>query len=243
MTAKANKLKVSAREARRVGAKLGLDWARVDLDQFRRGLEVELEHGARDPETNVTNNDTILTGKIAWAHLKEFPDYYTRLAQMEAEADRYWALNSSPGPSPPRKDARNATRRRGGKKGTAMKTRILHISLVMALSFGATAVFFGCDRDDAKKGGTSLDNAANTTSDAVKQVIDKGAAGANTGINAAHDATTQAVDQARNATDTARTAVGTAAQKSGEAVNQAAQATRDFISPATLPTTAPVQDK
>ena len=63
----------------------------VQLEQFRRGLEVELEHGARDPQTNVTNDDLTLTGKIAWAHLKEFADYYTRLDKLEAEADAYWA--------------------------------------------------------------------------------------------------------------------------------------------------------
>jgi len=64
---------------------------RRSTDQFRRGLEVELEHGARDPQTNVTNNDMDLTGKIAWAHLKEFPDYYTRLDRLETEADAYWS--------------------------------------------------------------------------------------------------------------------------------------------------------
>lgn len=83
--------RIGTEEARRIGASLGIDWSKVDLEQFRRGLEVELEHGARDPETNVTNDDLILTGKIAWAHLKEFPDYYTRLDQLEAEADAYWA--------------------------------------------------------------------------------------------------------------------------------------------------------
>jgi hypothetical protein len=82
---------VLVEEARHIGATLGIDWAKVDLEQFRRGLEVELEHGARDPETNVTNDDPVLTGKIAWAHLKEFPDYYTRLDKLEAEADAYWA--------------------------------------------------------------------------------------------------------------------------------------------------------
>ena len=64
---------------------LGLDWAQIDLEQFRRGLEVELEHGARDLETNVTGDDLALTGKIAWAHLKEIRDYYTRLDRLEAE--------------------------------------------------------------------------------------------------------------------------------------------------------------
>ena len=82
---------ISETEARSVGATLGMDWSSVDREQFRRGLEVELEHGARDPETNVTNDDLTLTGKIAWAHLKEFPDYYTRLAKLEADADAYWA--------------------------------------------------------------------------------------------------------------------------------------------------------
>lgn len=86
-----NKRSVGSDEARRIGTLLGIDWQKVDLDQFRRGLEVELEHGARDPETNVTDDDLTLTGKIAWAHLKEFPDYYTRLDKLEAEADAYWA--------------------------------------------------------------------------------------------------------------------------------------------------------
>jgi hypothetical protein len=83
--------RISIEEAREVGTTLRIDWTKVDLQQFRRGLEVELEHGARDPETNVTNDDRVLTGKIAWAHLKEFPDYYSRLDKLEAEADAYWA--------------------------------------------------------------------------------------------------------------------------------------------------------
>ena len=87
----AKKRMVPAEEARTIGAKLGIDWAKVDLEEFRRGIEVELEHGARDPETNVTDDDPVLTGKIAWAHLKEFPDYYTRLNKLETEADAYWA--------------------------------------------------------------------------------------------------------------------------------------------------------
>lgn len=87
----ADKNRISAEVAKEVGSKLGLDWNQLDLEQFRRGLEVELEHGARDPQTNVTNDDLMLTGKIAWAHLKEFADYYTRLDKLEAEADAYWA--------------------------------------------------------------------------------------------------------------------------------------------------------
>ena len=78
----------STEEARAIGNELGVDWLEIDLEQFRRGLEVELEHGARDPQTNVTNDDLHLTGKIAWAHLKEIRDYYTRLDAMEDSAAR-----------------------------------------------------------------------------------------------------------------------------------------------------------
>lgn len=74
-------------EARSLGEQVGIDFTKVDLEQFRMGLAVELEHGADDPETNVTNSDPIITAKIAWAHLKEIPDYYSRLAKMEAEAE------------------------------------------------------------------------------------------------------------------------------------------------------------
>lgn len=77
-------------EARRIGETIGITWEEFDVEQFRMGLDVELEHGSHDPETDVTHNDPILTGKIAWAHLKEFPDYYTRLYEMEKEADRFW---------------------------------------------------------------------------------------------------------------------------------------------------------
>ena len=80
-------------EARQIGERVGIDWASspFDVEQFRMGLRVELEHGRRDLVTNVSDDDEITTGKIAWAHLNEFPDYYSRLAQMEAEAERYWA--------------------------------------------------------------------------------------------------------------------------------------------------------
>jgi hypothetical protein len=83
----------SADEARAIGERIGIDWnrSRFDVDQFRMGLEVELEHGQRDPRTNVSDDDEVTTGKIAWAHLNEFPDYYTRLAEMEAEAERHWS--------------------------------------------------------------------------------------------------------------------------------------------------------
>lgn len=81
-----NKKSFTAEEAKRIGEGLGIDWSKFDVEQYRMGLDVELEHGLRDPETNVTNDDEITTGKIALAHLKEFPDYYTRLDKMEQEA-------------------------------------------------------------------------------------------------------------------------------------------------------------
>jgi Protein of unknown function (DUF5661) len=81
--------KVNAEEARSVGERIGIDWdtAPFDVEQFRIGMEVEFEHGTHDPATNVTDDDPIVTGKIALAHLNEFADYYTRLQKMEAEAE------------------------------------------------------------------------------------------------------------------------------------------------------------
>lgn len=77
-------------EARAIGQRIGIDWSvgDVDLEQFRMGLAVELEHGTQDPATDVTHDDETITGKIALAHLKEIGDYYTRLAAMEREAER-----------------------------------------------------------------------------------------------------------------------------------------------------------
>jgi Protein of unknown function (DUF5661) len=83
--------------ARAIGDAIGIDWAtsRFNVAQFRMGLDVELEHGRRDPATNVSDDDEITTGKIARAHLNEFPDYYTRLEKMESEADAYWSERRS----------------------------------------------------------------------------------------------------------------------------------------------------
>ena len=83
----------TAEQARAAGARIGIDWstAPFDVEQFRMGMDVELEHGTHDPETNVTGDDVEVTAKIARAHLNEFPDYYTRLAVMESEAEAYWA--------------------------------------------------------------------------------------------------------------------------------------------------------
>ncbi len=77
----------TAAEAKQIGEKLGIDWTKFDVEQYRMGLDVELEHGLVDPSTNVTNDDPIMTGKIALAHLNEFADYYTRLEIMEKEAE------------------------------------------------------------------------------------------------------------------------------------------------------------
>ncbi|MFC2020793.1 DUF5661 family protein [Chloroflexota bacterium] len=83
----AGKEHFTAEEARQIGEKLGIDWSRFDVEQYRMGLDVELEHGLADSLTNVTNDDFMITGKIALAHLNEFPDYYTRLEIMEREAE------------------------------------------------------------------------------------------------------------------------------------------------------------
>jgi hypothetical protein len=85
-----NKKSFSTEEAKTIGEQLGLDWSKFDVEQFRMGLEVELEHGRRDARTNVTDDDPLMTGKIALAHLNEFADYYTRLDKMEKEADEFW---------------------------------------------------------------------------------------------------------------------------------------------------------
>jgi hypothetical protein len=82
----------TAAQAREVGETIGIDWASAafDVEQFRAGMDVELEHGIHDPTTDVTGSDPVVTGKIALAHLNEFPDYYTRLEKMESEAEAYW---------------------------------------------------------------------------------------------------------------------------------------------------------
>jgi len=74
-------------EARTIGEAIGVDFTTIDLAEFKQGLTVELEHGSHDPDTNVTDSNELVTGKIAWAHLKEIPDYYTRLLKMEQEAE------------------------------------------------------------------------------------------------------------------------------------------------------------
>ena len=84
------KKQFSAEEAKKVGESIGIDWSKFDVEQFRMGMDVELEHGSINANTNVTNDDPLVTGKIALAHLNEFPDYYTRLDAMEKEADKFF---------------------------------------------------------------------------------------------------------------------------------------------------------
>ena len=83
---------VTAEQAAEIGKSIGIDWetSPFDVAQFRAGIDVEFEHGMHDPQTDVTGDDLVLTGKIAWAHLKEFPDYYDRLELMETQAHTDW---------------------------------------------------------------------------------------------------------------------------------------------------------
>lgn len=84
------KREFTTEEARQIGERIGVNWDEYDIEQFRMGLAVELEHGLHDGQTNVTNDDELITGKIALAHLKEIRDYYSRLAVMERDAEAYW---------------------------------------------------------------------------------------------------------------------------------------------------------
>ncbi|MBP7700554.1 hypothetical protein KA111_00670 [Candidatus Woesebacteria bacterium] len=78
---------ISVEEAKQTGEKLGITWDKFDVDQYKMGMEVEMEHGSVNPSTDVSHDDLTVTGKIALAHLNEFPDYYTRLMKMEKEAE------------------------------------------------------------------------------------------------------------------------------------------------------------
>lgn len=82
--------KFTAEQAKQIGEQLGIDWTKFDVEQFRMGMDVELEHGTINTLTNVTNDDPLMTGKIALAHLNEIADYYTRLQKMEKEGEEFW---------------------------------------------------------------------------------------------------------------------------------------------------------
>jgi len=79
-------------EAKKIGEELGIYWSKFDVEQFMKGMDVELEHGKVDQHTNVSDDDPLITGKIALAHLNEFPDYYDRLYEMEEEAEEFWGI-------------------------------------------------------------------------------------------------------------------------------------------------------
>jgi hypothetical protein len=87
--------KLNSKDAKKIGDDLGINWNEVDLNEFTKGVNIEFEHGTKYPETNVTKDDKKLTGKIAWAHLKEFPDYYTRLEKLEKKAGEYWKIKGN----------------------------------------------------------------------------------------------------------------------------------------------------
>jgi hypothetical protein len=83
---------VTVEEAQIIRNSVGAETTQITADEFRRGLEVELEHGLQFPDANVTNNHPLLTGKIVLAHLKETLDYYSRLEVAELEGDIVNAL-------------------------------------------------------------------------------------------------------------------------------------------------------
>ena len=85
-----NKKSFTTEEAKEIGEKLGVKWDKFDVEEFRKGMDIELEHGTIDPNTNVTNDDPLLTGKITLAHLNEIRDYNTSLLKMEEEREAFW---------------------------------------------------------------------------------------------------------------------------------------------------------
>lgn len=87
MTSLSSKKHFNTGEAKKIGEQLGIKWDKFDIEQFRKGMDIELEHGLVDSHTNVSNDDPLITGKIALAHLNEIPNYYTRLEKMEKEAE------------------------------------------------------------------------------------------------------------------------------------------------------------
>jgi len=82
---------ISSDEAKRIGESLHIDWDQVDLEQFRKGLMGKHKQGVMDPETGLTYDGVLLAGKVVLAHMQEFPDYFTRLAKLKAEAAKYQA--------------------------------------------------------------------------------------------------------------------------------------------------------
>lgn len=91
------KIKFTTKEAKKIGEKLGVKWEKFSVEEFRKGMNIELEHGTIDPNTNVTNDDPIKTGKITLAHLNEIRDYNTRLLKMEKQGEKFWKKKSKKG--------------------------------------------------------------------------------------------------------------------------------------------------
>lgn len=83
--------KFNRQTALRLANILRIDLRVVPIKEWQYGLNVELEHGYMYEESNITNDDPILTAKIALAHLLEYPDYYKRLKRMEEQAEKYWS--------------------------------------------------------------------------------------------------------------------------------------------------------
>ena len=88
---------IDLEEAKIIQEKVGGETTLISVEQFRNGLEVELEHGLTFTDANVTNNHPILTGKIVQAHLKEMLDYYLRLEVAELEGDLFKAAKKGDG--------------------------------------------------------------------------------------------------------------------------------------------------
>jgi len=77
-------------EAKEIGEKLGIKWDKFSVEEFKKGMDIELEHGKINQTTNITNDNPLLTGKITLAHLNEIRDYNTRLKEMERKAEKFW---------------------------------------------------------------------------------------------------------------------------------------------------------
>ncbi len=82
--------KITKTQAFRAGNKLGINFEIVDLDMFRRGMNIEMEHGRRHNITNITNDNLLSCAKIALAHIMEYPDYYIELEKMEEKLKKKW---------------------------------------------------------------------------------------------------------------------------------------------------------
>lgn len=84
-------MRVTNQQAQTIGSKLGINFKIYPLSEFKKGIQVELEHGLKCGSIcNVTDNNLVKTGKIALAHILEYPDYYTRLETLEHQASKYW---------------------------------------------------------------------------------------------------------------------------------------------------------